>query len=146
KINIPEANIHFMAVNLKPKEAAVSYDKELAEVFEGETPQFDLILLGLGTNGHTASLFPNSSILSEKKMVTKSVYVEEEKMYRLSMTAPLINNAKQILFLVSGEKKAAILKTVLTGAHEPALYPAQLIKPTHGEICWFADKDAAADL
>ena len=82
----------------------------------------------MGDNGHTASLFPNTTILQEAKALVKEVYVEEIKMNRVSFTAPLINNAKHILFLVTGKEKQKMLKTVLEGKYEPEKYPAQMIK------------------
>lgn len=144
KVNIPSVNIHFMPVNLRHKEAAISYEKELNSFFGGEPAQFDLVLLGLGTNGHTASLFPYTNVLTEKNPGIRTVYVDDEQICRITMTAPLINEARHILFLVSGQKKASILKTVLTEAQQPDKYPAQLIKPRHGDLYWFTDKDAAS--
>ncbi len=144
KIEIPLSNVYRIPVNLSPQEAALQYEKELA-VFFGEEPMcFDLILLGLGENGHTASLFPGTEIIKEQAIGIKEVFVEEEKMFRISMTATLINQAHHILFLVTGEKKAGILKEVLTAPYQPDKYPAQIIKPADGELYWFVDHDAAS--
>ena len=103
--------------------------------------QFDLILLGLGENGHTASLFPNTQALQEKSAGIKEVYLEEEKKYRITMTAPLINMARHIIFLVAGNKKAEIVKDIFTTTDK---YPAQLIQPVNGELTWLMDNQAAS--
>jgi 6-phosphogluconolactonase len=145
KIEIPLGNIHFVPVNSLPAEAAVEYEKEIKDFFGEEPTRFDLILLGLGENGHTASLFPGTKVIDEHVEGIKEVYVEEERMFRITMTAPLINEAHNILFLVTGEEKATILERVLTGPYEPNIYPTQLIKPVNGELFWFSDR-AAADL
>jgi len=144
KITIPATNIHPIPVNLSPVEAAKKYEKEIKDYFKNELPRFDLILLGLGENGHTASLFPGTDILYEQKHWIKEVYIDEQKMFRISMTAILINQAHHIVFLITGEKKAAILKKVLSNSYQPYKYPAQLIRPEKGELYWFADNEAAA--
>ena len=102
-----------------------------------------LVLLGLGENGHTASLFPHCPALNETKRLVVADWVEEVKAHRLTMTAPLINAARQIVFLVSGAAKAQVLQDVLNGARQPENLPAQLISPGSGKLTWMADKDAA---
>lgn len=146
KITIPLANIYPIPVNLLPAKAATAYEKELKLFFGEKLPQFDLILLGLGTNGHTASLFPGTKILKEQMPGVKEVEVTGQKIFRVSMTAPLINLARNILFLVTGADKAIILKEVLTGAYNPDKYPAQLIHPPQGKLSWFVDEAAATEL
>jgi len=146
KVNIPGSNIHPIQVNLTPPEAANKYEKEIKDFFGDEPLQFDLVLLGLGENGHTASLFPQAKILHEQAEGVREVYVEEEKMSRITMTAPLINQAHHILFLVAGKNKAEILETVMWAPYQPEKYPAQLIKPVHGDLRWFADNAAAVPL
>ncbi|HTB06566.1 MAG TPA: 6-phosphogluconolactonase [Bacteroidia bacterium] len=143
KVNIPPTNIHAIPVDLSPAEAAQDYEKEIKASL-GEPALFDLILLGLGENGHTASLFPGTIILKEEEAYVKETYVEEEKMYRISMTAPLINQSCNIAFLVTGKNKATVLKDVLNGAYQPDKYPAQLIQPKEGHLFWFIDSEAAA--
>ena len=139
KIEIPKFNIHFIPVNLSPEEAASNYEKNIKDFFGKEAVQFDLVLLGLGENGHTASLFSGTKVIDEQAAGVRAIYVKEEKMFRITMTAPLINRARAILFLVAGENKSEILKKVLTAPYQPALIPAQLIKPTDGELMWFVD-------
>ena len=127
-VPVPTENIFPIPVNLPPAEAAAQYMQTLEDFFKDLSPKFDLILLGMGDNGHTASLFPHTSILQEAKATVCEVYVEEVKMYRISFTAALINQAAYILFLVAGKDKAPMLKIVLDGPYEPENYPAQLIK------------------
>jgi 6-phosphogluconolactonase len=143
KVNIPPSNVHPIPVDLTPAEAAGNYEKEIKDFFGQEPLQFDLILLGLGENGHTASLFPGAKILNEKAEGVREVYVEEEKMFRITMTAPLINQAHHILYLVAGKNKAEILENAMWLPYQPEKYPVQLIKPVHGDLRWFADSSAA---
>ena len=140
---IPASNTYLINVNLQPNQAAMEYEKEIKTFFKNEPPRFDLVLLGLGENGHTASLFPGITVLAEQLEGVRDVYVDEEKMFRITMTAPLINLARHILFLVTGTNKSEILKKILTSSFQPDHYPAQLIKPNDGELLWFADKEAA---
>ena len=133
KVPVPKKNIFIIPVDESPVNAAIYYEATIKIFFKTDNPVFDLILLGMGDNGHTASLFPHTTILQEKKSLVKEIYVNEVKMYRVSFTAPLINNAKHILFLVTGNHKQPMLKKVLEGDYKPEEYPAQLIK--NGE--WF---------
>ena len=128
KVSIPKKNIFIIPVDESPVNAAIYYEATIKTFFKTDKPVFDLILLGMGDNGHTASLFPNTTILQEAKALVKEVYVDEIKMDRISFTAPLINNAKHILFLVTGKEKQQMLKTVLEGKYEPEKFPAQMIK------------------
>jgi 6-phosphogluconolactonase len=146
KIDMPVANIFPIKVNLTPANAAIDYESTLKVFFGKESPVFDLILLGLGENGHTASLFPNTSVLREKTHWVKEVFAEELNMYRITMTAPLINKARNIFILITGEDKSRIVKTIFSASYEPEKYPIQLIKPLNGEMKWFLDKEAASEL
>ena len=143
KVSIPKENIHRIPVDLPPAEAAKTYEETIRTFFGKEEWSFDIILLGLGENGHTASLFPNTPIINSTEKGVKEVYVEEEKMYRVTMTAPLINLGRQILFLVTGECKADILEKIFGNIYNPKTYPAQLIIPQSGELTWFIDREAA---
>jgi 6-phosphogluconolactonase len=138
KVNIPSENIHRIPVALSPEHAAAAYENELKDFFVKEDIRFDCILLGLGEDGHTASLLPGTDVLHESDTGVRAVFLQQQRMFRITLTAPLINQARQILFLVSGNKKAEVLKTVMTG-YQPDRYPAQLIKPENGEIRWFID-------
>jgi 6-phosphogluconolactonase len=144
KIGIPSTNIHVINTNLQPDQAAAEYEEHIDTFFNNQSPRCDLILLGLEEDGHTAALFPGSALLHEQRVGVRQVYVETEKRYRITMTAPLINQARHILFLVMGKEKAAIVKENLAASHQPDRYPSQLIKPVDGELRWYVDKEAAA--
>jgi 6-phosphogluconolactonase len=150
KAPIPKENVHRYKTELgDPEIVAADYEMTIRNVFgvyAPEIPRFDLILLGLGENGHTASLFPHCPALHETKRLVLSDYVEEVKACRLTVTAPLINAAHQITFLISGASKAQVVKEVLEGPRRPEDLPAQLISPAFpdGKITWLMDKAAAA--
>jgi len=145
KVDIPAENIFVIPVNIEPAtEAAKAYEKTLRTFFGDGLPQFDLILLGIGENAHTASLFPGTSVIYEKKEWVSALYVDEVKMFRITMTAPFINDARNVVFLAAGDSKAEVLQTVLTADYQPEKYPAQLISPVNGNLYWFLDKKAAA--
>lgn len=108
-----------------------------------DLPCFDLILLGLGEGGHTASLFPGSEALGETKHLVKAPYVEHLKTHRLTLTLSVLNQCANIFFLVAGEKKAPVLRDVLQGKDGPDRLPAQRIKPQRGRLVWFVDQAAA---
>ena len=146
KVPIPEENIFPIPIHLGAIEASMAYEKTIKKRFGDTIPAFDLILLGLGDNGHTASLFPHSRALTEKEKWVTAIYVPEVKMFRITFTAQLINQAKEILFLVTGKEKSNILYTIFTGAPQPDNYPAQLIHPVHGNLVWYADKAAVSSL
>jgi len=146
RVPIPRANIYSIPVDIPPAEACEMYQEAIEDFFERKDPQFDLILLGLGENGHTASLFPMSPPIYNKKVGIEDFYLGEEGIFRITMTAPLINQAHHVLFMVTGPKKADIVKTVLTGEYYPDKYPAQLIKPKNGTLSWFLDEEAAKEL
>lgn len=146
KVAIPRKNIFRIAVNFPPIEAAKYYQRGLKTFFENKTIRFDMVLLGLGENGHTASIFPGTKLVEEKEAGIRAVYVAEEKMYRISMTAPMINNAEQVLFMATGKNKSSIVQKIIKGAFEPNKYPAQLINPTHGQLNWYIDEGAASQL
>ncbi|MGD8991887.1 MAG: 6-phosphogluconolactonase [Desulfobacterales bacterium] len=147
---IPSANIHRMrAEDPDASKAAKDYAHGIRRFFgiaNGEMPRFNCVLLGLGSDGHTASLFPDSPALSEQKRLVVANWVEKFDSFRITLTAPVLNNADLILFLVSGNEKADALKTVLEGDAAPDRYPAQLIQPSRGALIWFLDRAAARSL
>ena len=146
-VAVPAENIFTVPVKMPPEKGAYHYEQTLKIFFKNQQPAFDLILLGMGDNGHTASLFPHTPILNETKALVKAVYIKELNMYRISFTALMINFAKNILFLVTGKQKAGMLHTVLEGKINTEKYPAQLIKASKGShLYWFTDKAAAAKL
>ncbi len=142
-VAIPKENIFPVPVNFKPAEAAAMYEQMIIDLFKTKQPRFDLVMLGIGDDGHTASLFPGTDILEEKKALVKDVFVEEKNTYRISFTLPLINNAINILFLVVGKDKAPVIKKVFAKPLKQLL-PAELIKPIKGKIHWYLDEPAAA--
>lgn len=143
-VPLPPSSIFIIPVNLSPPAAAKKYEKELHAFFGKERIRFDLALLGLGENGHTASLFPGTPVIADEDEGVRDVFVAEENMHRITLTAPLINRSRNILFLVTGNKKAAILKKIFMAPFEPEKYPAQLIDPVDGDLFWYADSAAAA--
>ncbi len=145
-VPLPAENIHRMHGEKPPAKAAEAYQNELRAFFGEETPAIDLILLGMGDNAHTASLFPHTSILNESTRWVADVYVAEVEMFRISLTASFINQARDVVFSVSGANKASALQTVLTGAYNPQEYPAQLIRPQSAHPIWLVDKAASQKL
>lgn len=142
-VPIPAENIFEMyADGVEPEDYAVTYEKAIKKVL-GDEGKFDLILLGMGDDGHTASLFPGQAVLEEQNKWVDAYYLEPQKMYRITLTAPIINKANKIVVIAFGEKKAPALKEVTTGTYNPALYPMQLIKPVSGELLFLVDKSAA---
>jgi 6-phosphogluconolactonase len=149
-IPLPTENLHRMAAENPDRDGvAKAYAAELrrvAGVKEGEWPQLDLIYLGIGEEGHTASLFPGTAALDESKLAVSPNYVPQVKMWRMTLTLPVLNNAARIVFIVSGAQKAPILRQVLKESHPSAPLPAQLIQPAHGSLAWYVDRAAAQQL
>jgi len=143
---IPDANIFYINTAVPPEESAKKYAQRILSYFKNDPVRFDLILLGLGDNAHTASLFPHTPVLKEKKALVSAVYIEELSSYRITMTAALINEAHAIVFLVYGEAKAKAVYNILEGEKDFENYPAQLIIPEEGVMHWFLDEEAAKNL
>lgn len=143
-LGIPGERIFYFNTSLSPGEAAKDYEKKILDFTNSRSVHFDLILLGLGDNAHTASLFPHTSVLHEKKLLVAAPYIDELGSYRLTMTASLINNAKQIAFLVYGENKAKAVFHVLKSPEDIDEYPAQLIDSKRNSVHWFLDKEASS--
>jgi len=141
-VDIPPANIFPVPTELPPFEAAFMYERTIKDFFGNDTPKFDLMLLGLGENGHTASLFPGRAMPEETHLI-RAIFIDELNMFRITMTVRLINQSGNIVFLVEGKGKAEILKTILTTSDAPEKLPAQLIKPTNGNLYWYVDQEAA---
>jgi len=113
-------------------------------VGEGEFPRFDLILLGIGDNVHIASLFPGIPAIHEKRRLAVAVEVDAPQRDRISLTPPVLNNGARVMFIVSGQNKAAAVKTALEGVRDPDKYPAQIIDANQGEVMWLLDRPAAS--
>lgn len=135
KVLVPKKNIFVIPVNETPTNAAIYYEATLKIFFKIDMPLFDLILLGLGDDGHTASLFPLTTILKEKTKLVKEVFLAAKNVWRVSFTEPLINNATHKLFLVVGKAKADILNTIINGGIDTQKYPAQMIKNAEWFVC-----------
>jgi 6-phosphogluconolactonase len=139
--------IHRIEGELEPEVAAARYESELRNSFrlEGaESPRFDLVALGMGGDGHTASIFPHTEAIHEISRLVTANHVPQRDTWRITLTWPVINHARSVFFLIAGEDKAAILKEVLTGPHDPERLPSQLIWPASGILTLILDKAAAA--
>jgi 6-phosphogluconolactonase len=148
KIDVPPANVHRMRAELASvDEAAMSYQHELRAFFElkeaSDLPRFDLVLLGMGPDGHTASLFPETSAVDERERLVTAVWVPKLGVHRITLTARAINAAACVLFLAAGKDKAETLKAVLEGPRNPRELPSQLVLPHEGELVWLVDRAAA---
>ncbi len=149
KIQIPAENVfRVKAENPDAAAAALDYENQLRQFFQpepGEFPRFDLILLGMGPDGHTASLFPGSEGLKERSRWVIANWVEKFKTYRITLTFPVLNAAAEAVFLASGPDKADMVRQVLEGKNTPP-YPAQQVRPSNGRLLWMLDQAAAAKL
>lgn len=147
-VALPASNVHRISGELEPVRAAAEYEQTLRSFFAkraGKT-RFDLILLGMGDDGHTASLFPDTEALNETERLVVANHVPKLDTWRITLTAPIINDAAHVAFLVAGAGKAAVLKRVLQGPRQPHKLPSQLIQPVDGELVWLLDKAAASEL
>lgn len=141
-VPIPENNVFAMYKDgIEPQDYAVEYEKQVRAVV-GEEGRFDFMLLGMGEDGHTASLFPGEEILNEQEKWVSAYFLAPQDMFRITLTAPLINKAKHILLVTFGAGKKNALHEILHGEYNPNTYPLQLIKPIHGAINLFTDKAA----
>ncbi|MEO6188865.1 MAG: 6-phosphogluconolactonase [Ginsengibacter sp.] len=143
--DIPEKNVHRIRVDIEPLFAAEDYNHRLHNYFDNRSTSFDLIFLGLGEDGHTLSLFPGSGVIEETNEWVSFTFNEKQEA-RVTLLPVLVNKSSFIVFLVAGEKKAAIVQRVLEETYQPLALPAQIIKPVNGELFWFLDEDAAQKL
>lgn len=149
KIQIPSENVHRMMGEKEPEQAATEYEEHLRQFFHlprGGVPRFDLIFLGLGEDGHTASLFPDTAALNEKEHLVATVYVEKLKAHRLTLTLPVINAAAQVTFLVSGQSKTAIVNDIVGLNSDSFIYPAAKVSPIDGQLTWLVTADTIGNL
>lgn len=149
-VPVPEENIHRVQGELPPEMAAQMYEETLLRYFSGLPTQaeregacFDLALLGMGDDGHTASLFPGTSVINEATRWVAALYVDKLAAWRVTLTPAILNRAAQVIFLVEGQPKAWTLQKVIYGAYQPDRYPAQIIKPKDGALTWMIDEAAA---
>jgi 6-phosphogluconolactonase len=145
--SIAEGQIHRIQAELDPDQAAAAYQAEIHEFFQEPLPSFDLILLGLGGDSHTASLFPETAlVINPGNLLVGANWVPKLETWRISFTPKLINQAKTVVFLANGEGKSGAVKSILDGQRNPVFYPAQLIQPEDGDLIWLLDQAAASQL
>jgi 6-phosphogluconolactonase len=146
-IAIPAPNFHRMEAEKADRDAAArQYAEEMARELHpgtGEWPRIDLVFLGMGSDGHTASLFPGSPALTERDLWVRPNYSERLNSFRLTLTYPVLNAAAQVIFLVAGADKAETLRNVLSGSTQELGFPAQGIRPLNGQLSWYLDEAAA---
>ena len=145
-VPVPRNQIFPMWGDLPPEKFAAHYENLLHTHFSNSDQLFDLMLLGMGDDGHTASLFPGTAVLQEQVRWVQAYYLEPQQMHRITLTAPCLNKSKKIVFLTFGEKKAEALYEVQEGERNFQKYPSQLINPANGETIWLVDAAAAAKL
>jgi 6-phosphogluconolactonase len=146
KVPVPAVNVRrILAEQRDPESSARQYERTLQAFFRlppGQMPRFDLVLLGLGADGHTASLFPGTTAVHESWRLVAANWVEKLRTHRITLTVPVFNNAACVIFLVAGEDKATALRAVLEGVPGPERLPAQRIHPREGELMWLVDRPA----
>lgn len=142
RVPLPPVNIHRMHGEDDPARAARAYAQMVVSTM-GDGPRFDLMLLGMGDDGHTASLFPGTDPYADEDELVRAPFVPQLNAHRLTMTPRVINNSRHVAITVEGEKKAATLRAVFTGPIEPERYPVQSVSPADGDLTWLADKAAA---
>ncbi|GGA66969.1 6-phosphogluconolactonase [Edaphobacter acidisoli] len=149
KVSLPQDQVHRMEGELDPAVAAARYESVIRNSFrlEGaETPTFDLILLGMGDDGHTASLFPHTEALSDLTDIVTANHVPQKDTWRITLTWPVINQGREVAFLIEGAAKAQVLHDVFLGQYQPDTYPSQIIRPASGKLTLLLDAAAAAKL
>lgn len=149
-VPVPTEHIHrIKSENADAAKAAAEYEETLRKFFrvtEGQSPRFDLILLGVGPDAHTASIFPGSPVIDEKRRLVVATWVEKFNSSRITLTPPVLNNAATVIFLVAGREKAWALHEILQADDEPERLPAQLVRANKGRVLWLVDQEAAAKL
>jgi 6-phosphogluconolactonase len=146
KVPVPAENIHVMRTDIDPEASAIEYGKILKQYFKEDEATFDIVLLGMGDDGHTLSLFPGTEVIHEAESWTAAFFLQAQDMYRITLTAPVVNAASHVVFMAVGAGKADTLKSVLEGEKNLDKFPSQIIKPVNGALHWFVDEAAAATL
>lgn len=141
-VPVPKDQIHIMRTDLQPADAAAEYEKILHQYFHNGNHSFDLVLLGMGDDGHTLSLFPYTDVIHEADKWVTAFFLKQQEMYRITLTAHITNRSACVAFLVAGAGKALALKEVLEGDFNAEKYPSQLIRPRDGQLHWFIDEAA----
>lgn len=148
-VPLPAAQIHRMEGELNPEIAAARYEAVIRAEFklgDGEVPAFDLVLLGMGDDGHTASLFPHTAALHEMERLVVANHVLQKETWRITLTSPVINRGREVAFLIEGAGKAQVVHDVFLGAHDPEAKPSQLVRPDSGRLTVMLDSAAASQL
>jgi 6-phosphogluconolactonase len=143
-IAIPQENVHRMKGEIDPNIASKEYDQEIRKIFSGGSGGFHLILLGVGEDGHTASLFPGTDAVLEKEAFVKSVFVKQMNSWRVTLTLPVLNMGREIVFLAAGKQKASIIRRILESKEANLQLPASLIRPKDGTLSWMIDNPAGS--
>jgi 6-phosphogluconolactonase len=146
RVPIPPENVHWISGEKEPAVAAREYESDLQRLLSEGRERMDLVLLGLGEDGHTASLFPESPALKGGGARIRAVFVPQLGTWRVTMTLPLINAARRVVFVVTGKEKAGIVRRILREGKPSSLLPASLIQPRDGELVWMIDREAASEL
>jgi 6-phosphogluconolactonase len=149
KVPLPAKRVHRMEGELDPEVAAARYESVIRNAFKlegAETPTFDLVLLGMGDDGHTASLFPYTEALNEMSRIVVPNHVLQKDTWRITLTWPVINQGREVAFLIEGEAKAQVLHDVFLGPYQPETHPSQIIRPVSGRLTLLLDAAAAAKL
>lgn len=143
-VPVKKEQVHIMQTDLTPEASADAYETLLHQYFSPNSLTFDLVLNGMGDDGHTLSLFPHTPVIHEKEKWVTSFYLDAQQMHRITLTAPVVNRARRVAFLTFGSNKANALHEVLEGERNVDEFPSQIIQPDSGELHWFVDKAAAS--
>lgn len=146
RIPVPEENVHRIHGELSPQEATQKYADEIQWYFNKEIPRFDCVLLGVGEDGHTASLFPGTEALNERESPVAASFVPRLGTWRVTLTFPVINNAREVIFIAEGERKAPILKKMIESPVPSLDLPATMVRPHNGVAHWMLDSAAASSI
>lgn len=145
-VPVRDEHVFRMRTDLEPQTAAGLYDQKLQELFGDKAVTFDLVLLGMGDDGHTLSLFPHNELLEDSTSWVRAAFIEKLDMYRLTLMPAVVNRAAHVVFMVSGAGKANMLEQVIAGEYDPKQLPSQLIQPSLGSLIWYVDEEAAKEL
>ncbi|MCG8603550.1 6-phosphogluconolactonase [bacterium] len=143
-VDIPAKNVHRICGENDPETAALQYADILLAEFDTKFPEFDLVLVGIGTDGHTASLFPGTAAVEERDQSVTAVFVQKLNTWRITLTLPVLNRARHVIFVVVGEAKARIVQMIMNLAKPSVELPASLVQPDPGRLYWFLDGTAGS--